>query len=468
MPFKYQSIPNDYKERLEIDERAEHEFESLLDTSRPAYTIPRNAFDGYRVKRGLREADGTGVMAGVTRIGSAHGYVLNEGDKYPVEGVLEYRGYDLRDLINNFTSENRFGFEETAFLLFFGYLPTRDELAEFNDLLAVMRRLPPRFTEDIIMKAPSRSIMNKLQTAVLTLYAYDDNPDDVSLDNMLRQSIEIVARLPVIAAQSYAVYRNAFFNKSLNLHNPHDHLSTAENFLRVLRSDKKYTEAEAHLLDLCLVIHAEHGGGNCSTFTTRVLSSSGTDTYSAIAGGIGALKGPRHGGANLKVQEMFDNIKANVKNPRDDDELSSYLLKLLRKEAGDGSGLIYGMGHAVYTKSDPRAVLLKQYAREQAYEKGYGDDFDLLESIERLTPDIFHAFKGTSQEMCANVDLYSGLVYRMLGIPTEMYTPLFTIARVTGWCAHRMEEYMTAGKIIRPAYKCIAKPREFIAPDARG
>ena len=451
----------------DIDERVEKEFDSLLNSSRDTYTIPRSAFDGYRVKRGLREVDGTGVMAGVTRVGSAHGYVVSEGEKHAVEGVLEYRGYDLRDLISNFAAEDRFGFEETTFLLFFGHLPTKEELAEFNDLLAAFRRLPPRFTEDIIMKAPSRSIMNKLQTAVLSLYSYDEQPDDVTLDNMLRQSIEIVARIPIIAAQSYAVYRNAFFNKSLNLHNPQDHLSTAENFLRVLRADKKYTEAEAHLLDLCLVIHAEHGGGNCSTFTTRVLSSSGTDTYSAIAGGIGALKGPRHGGANLKVQEMFDDIKAHVENPRNDDELSSYLLKLLNKEAGDKSGLIYGMGHAVYTKSDPRAVLLKQFAREQAYEKGYGDDFDLLESIERLTPDIFRSFKGLSQEMCANVDLYSGLVYRMLGIPTEMYTPLFTIARVPGWCAHRMEEYMTAGKIVRPAYKYIAKRRDYTSLEDR-
>ncbi len=467
MPFNHRTPPPVQFETADIDERVEQEFDALLESSRSSYTIPRTAFDSYRVKRGLREPDGSGVMAGVTRVGNAHGYVLNEGDKYPVEGVLEYRGYDLRDLIENFVSENRFGFEETCFLLFFGHLPTREELEEFNDLLAALRPLPPRFTEDIIMKAPSRSIMNKLQSAVISLYAYDDNPDDVTLDNMLRQSIEIVSRIPVIAAQSYAVYRNAFFNKSLNLHNPHDNLSTAENFLRVLRPDKKYTEAEAHLLDLCLVIHAEHGGGNCSTFTTRVLSSSGTDTYSAIAGGIGALKGPRHGGANLKVQEMFDEIKAHVENPKNDDELVAYLLKILNKEAGDGSGLIYGMGHAVYTKSDPRAVLLKKFAREQAYEKGYGDDFDLLESIERLTPDLFRDFKGQTREMCANVDMYSGLVYRMLGIPTEMYTPLFTIARVPGWCAHRMEEYMTAGKIIRPAYKYISKKKEFKAPGER-
>ena len=352
MPFNHHPYPTEYQE---IDERVEQEFDKLLSSSRSAYTIPRSAFDGYRVKRGLREADGTGVMAGVTRVGSAHGYVVSEGDKYPVEGVLEYRGYDLRDLIHNFAAENRFGFEETTFLLFFGHLPTREELAEFNDLLATLRRLPPRFTEDIIMKAPSRSIMNKLQTAVLSLYAYDDNPDEVSLDNMLRQSIEIVARLPVIAAQSYSVYRNAFFNKSLTLHNPQDHLSTAENFLRVLRSDKKYTEAEAHLLDLCLVIHAEHGGGNCSTFTTRVLTSSHTDTYATLSAAIGSLKGPRHGGANLKVSEMLNYMMKELPDI-EDDTVKDYLAKIVRKEAADKSGLIYGMGHAVYTISDPRAV----------------------------------------------------------------------------------------------------------------
>ena len=434
----------------------------------PAYKIPKEAFESYRVKKGLREPDGSGVIAGVTRIANAHGYMMYEGDRIADVGKLEFRGYEISTLINNFVAEDRFGFEECAYLLFFGHLPTREQLESFTSLLAAYRRLPPRFTEDIIMKAPSMSIMNKMATSVLSLYAYDENPDDTSLENMLRQSMEILARMPIIAAQSYAVYQNAFHDKSLNLHNPKEHLSTAQNFLRVLRPHKNYTEEEAKLLDLCLCVHAEHGGGNCSTFTTRVLSSSGTDTYSAIAGGIGALKGPRHGGATLKVVEMFDCIKENVKNPKDDGELSDFLLKILRKEAGDGSGLIYGMGHAVYTKSDPRAMLLKKFAREQAYEKGYGNDFDLLESIERLTPDIFCNFKGINQEMCANVDLYSGLVYRMLGIPTEMYTPLFTIARATGWCAHRMEEYMTAGKIIRPAYKCISKSQEFKAPAERG
>ena len=449
------------------DEKIEKEFQAMLDDARSASVIPKAAFENYRVKRGLREIDGSGVTAGVTRIGNVHGYVMNEGDKCPDNGRLEYRGYEIATLVNNFVKEDRFGFEECAFLLFFGHLPTKQELDEFNDILAAYRRLPPRFTEDIIMKAPSRSIMNKMSSAVLSLYAYDDNPDETSLENMLHQSMELVARLPVIAAQSYAVYQNAFNDKSLNIHNPKDNLSTAQNFLRVLRPDKTYTDEEARLLDLCLAVHAEHGGGNCSTFTCRVLSSSGSDTYSAISAAIGALKGPRHGGANIKVQEMFDCIKANVKNTSDDGEVADYLLKILNGEAYDGSGLIYGMGHAIYTNSDPRAVMLKKYAKELAYKKGFGDDFALLEKIETLTPQLFRQYKGVDRAMCANVDLYSGLVYRMLDIPVEMYTPLFAIARVAGWCAHRMEEYCTSNKIIRPGYKCISKPRDYIALEDR-
>ena len=449
------------------DEDIEREFQTMLDDARSAYVIPKQAFDNYRVKRGLREADGTGVTAGVTRIGNVHGYVMSEGDKCPDTGRLEYRGYEITELVESFVKEDRFGFEECVFLLFFGHLPTEQELADFNDILAAYRRLPPRFTEDIIMKAPSRSIMNKMASATLSLYSYDDAPDDTSLENMLHQSMELVARLPVIAAQSYAVYQNAFNDKSLNLHNPKDELSTAENFLRVLRPDKSYTKEEARLLDLCLAVHAEHGGGNCSTFTCRVLSSSGTDTYSAISAAIGALKGPRHGGANIKVQEMFDCIKENVQNTDDDDEVAAFLLKILNGQAYDGSGLIYGMGHAIYTKSDPRAEMLKTYAKKLAFEKGYGKDFELLEKIEHITPQLFRAYKGIDKDMCANVDLYSGLVYRMLGIPVEMYTPLFAVARVAGWCAHRMEEYCTSNKIIRPGYKCIAKPRDYQALNDR-
>ncbi len=450
--------------------KAEEARELMQDFVREAqqtYTIPDSAFSSYRVKRGLREADGTGVTAGVTRIGNAHGYVIDEGEKVPDRGVLEYRGYDITKLIESYAADGRYGFEECAYLLFFGKLPTPGELAKFNTLLDMYRRLPPRYTEDILMKAPCRSIMNKLATGVLALYSYDDNPDATDLENMLRQSIEITARLPIIAGNAYAVYKNYFYDKSLHLHLPRPELSTAQNFLRVLRSHKDFTEEEAHLLDLCLVLQAEHGGGNNSTFSCRVLSSSGTDTYSAISAAIGSLKGPRHGGANIKVQEMFDNIKEHVADTKDDGQVADYLLKILNGDAYDGSGLIYGMGHAVYTVSDPRAVMLKRYARDLTYKKGFGDDFELLERIERLTPEVFHRYKGINRAMCANVDLYSGLVYRMLDIPVEMYTPLFAIARVTGWCAHRMEEYSTARKIIRPGYKCIEHERDYTSLDSR-
>ncbi len=434
----------------------------LVAESESEYTIPGAAFDNYHVKRGLREPDGTGVMAGITRIGNAHGYIINEGERTPVDGELYYRGYRMRDLCENFVLENRYGFEECCYLLFFGHLPTTAQLDTFRNLLNRYAQLPARFDEDILMKAPSASIMNKMATGVLSLYAYDNNPDETTLANMLRQSMQLIARVPVIAAHAYAVYRSAFGGHGLNLHNPHPELSTAQNFLRMLRHDATYTEEEAKLLDLCLVIHAEHGGGNNSAFACRVLSSSGTDTYSAISAAIGSLKGPRHGGANIKAQEMFDCIKENVHDTTDDEEVAAFLTKIMRGEAGDRSGLIYGMGHAIYTKSDPRAVMLKRYAQELAEKKGYGKDFALLESIERLTPELFHRYKGVNKEMCANVDLYSGLIYRMLNIPVTMYTPLFAIARVSGWCAHRMEEFCTAKRIIRPAYKCITTPKTYI------
>ncbi len=441
--------------------------DEFVSEARTSYTIPEKAFSSYRVKRGLREPDGTGVTAGVTKIGNAHGYVIDEGEKVPDKGVLEYRGYDITKLIESYAADGRYGFEECAYLLFFGHLPTEAQLARFNTLLDAYRRLPPRYTEDILMKAPCRSIMNKISTGVLSLYAYDEDPDNTSLDNMLRQSIEITARLPVIAGHAYAVYKNYFHDRSLHLHFPRPELSTAQNFLRVLRSNKAFTEEEAHLLDLCLVLQAEHGGGNNSTFACRVLSSSGTDTYSAISAAIGSLKGPRHGGANIKVQEMFDDIKAHVADTKDDGQVADYLWKILKGEAYDGSGLIYGMGHAVYTVSDPRAVMLKRYARDLTYQKGFGEDFELLERIERLTPEVFRYYKRIDRAMCANVDLYSGLVYRMLDIPVEMYTPLFAIARVTGWCAHRMEEYSTARKIIRPGYKCIEREHDYTSLSER-
>lgn len=444
------------------NEKNQKTFEECVKVAKAANNIPQGAFDSYRVKRGLREMDGTGVTAGVTNIGNAHGYIVYEGEKIADDGKLEYRGMNIVSLIDGFRSEDRFGFEECVYLLLFGRLPTKTELSDFCDLLAEKRRLPVGFTENIIMKAPSPSIMNKMAMSVLALYAYDQNPDDTSLENMLRQSIEIIARLPVIAANAYRVYRTYFHGKSLNLHTPKEGLSTAENFLRISRSTKNFTEEEARLLDLCMVIQAEHGGGNNSTFSCRVLSSSGTDTYSAISAAIGSLKGPLHGGANIKVQEMFDCIRPMVKDVNDDDEIKHVLTSILNREIGDHLGKIYGMGHAIYTKSDPRAIMLKKYAEDLAVKKGYGEDFKLLEAIERLTPQLFNEFKGINKPMCANVDLYSGLVYRMLGIPPEMYTPLFAIARVSGWCAHRIEETETAKKIIRPGYKCIAKPQDYI------
>lgn len=442
-------------------------FNGFLDAAAKANVVPQDAFENFRVKRGLREMDGTGVMAGVTNIGNAHGYVVYEGERIADEGKLEYRGFNMASIVDGVSAENRYGFEECAYILLFGKLPTKEELTDFSELIASKRRLPSHFTEDILMRAPSKSIMNKMAMGVLALYAYDDNPDDTSLENLLRQSIEIIARLPIIAAQSYSIYRCKFHGASLTLHRPIEGLSTAQSFLRVLRPDMQYTEEEARLLDLCMIIHAEHGGGNNSTFSCRVLSSSGTDTYSAIAAAIGSLKGPLHGGANIKVQEMFDCIKSNVGDIKDEEEVTAFLAKILNKEAYDGKGLIYGMGHAIYTKSDPRAVMLKKYAEKLAIEKGYGDDFKLLETIERATPELFKQYKGVNKTMCANVDLYSGLVYRMLDIPVELYTPLFAIARVSGWCAHRIEELTTAKKIIRPAYKNLAKPHEFIPMDER-
>ena len=451
----------------EITSKKITDLENIVSAPNRAYTISADAFENYRIKKGLREVDGTGVMAGVTNIGNAHGYVVSEAEKTPVDGKLEYRGYDMTSLIDGFVAENRYGFEECVYLLLFGKLPTATELENFKALLAERRHLPRRFTEDVLMNVPSRSIMNKMAIGVLSLYSYDENPDDTSLENMIGQCVDIIAKLPIIAAHSYAVYRSAYFGKSLNLHKAHDDIGTAQNFLRILRSNKQYTEEEARLLDLCMVIQAEHGGGNNSTFSCRVLSSSGTDTYSAIGAAIGSLKGPLHGGANIKVQEMFDCVKENIRDVNDDEEISAFLTRILNKEVYDGKGLIYGMGHAIYTKSDPRAIMLKKYAEKLAIDKGYGDDFKLLEAIERITPDLFNSFKGTNKVMCANVDLYSGLVYRMLGIPTEMYTPLFAIARSAGWCAHRIEEYHTAKKIIRPAYKFNSPIHEYIPLEER-
>ena len=418
--------------------------------------------DNVEIKRGLRNADGTGVMVGCTKIGSVQGYAIIDGEKAPMEGRLIYRGYDIMQLISGFTQEKRFGFEETAYLLLSGHLPTQEEYTAFRELLSDTMSLPQGFTEDMILKAPSGNIMNKLARSVLALYSYDDDPDSTGLPNMMRQCIELMARFPMIVAHAYAAKVHYYDGGSLVLHWPLPGYSMAENFLHSIRPDSKFTEEEARLLDLCLVIHAEHGGGNNSAFTCRVLSSSGTDTYSAIAAAVGSLKGPKHGGANQRVVAMFDEIKENVSDWADDEEITNYLEKILHKEAGDGSGLIYGMGHAIYTKSDPRALVLKRYARALAEKTGLLQELELLESIERLTPEVFHRVTGSNKVMCANVDFYSGLVYRMLNIPEELYTPLFAIARVSGWCAHRIEEVMTSNRIMRPAYKSLNQSRTYV------
>ena len=421
--------------------------------------IDPSYYEHIDVKRGLRNADGTGVMAGITQIGNVQGYYIQDGERVPMEGRLIYRGISIEDLIHGFMSEGRFGFEETAYLLLFGALPTRKELADFNHVLSELRPLPPNFTEDMILRVPGRDIMNRLGRCILALYCYDEDPEGRSLENELRQALQLVARCPMIIAHSYAAKRHYFDNDSLYLHRPQEGLSFAENFLYAMRHDNRFTEREAKLLDLCMVVHAEHGGGNNSAFACRVLSSSGTDIYSSIAAAVGSLKGPRHGGANKKVMEMFGHIEAEVSDWTDDDAVRDYLGRLLRKEAGDRSGLIYGMGHAIYTLSDPRAVLLKRFARSLAETKGMLDEFELFERVERLTPEVLRTVKGEEKVVCANVDLFSGLVYKMMGIPMELYTPLFAIARIVGWSAHRIEELVCMNKIIRPAYMSVMRER---------
>lgn len=435
---------------------------SLCDEFRKYNKIEPELFENYNVKRGLRNPDGTGVMAGLTLICNVHGYLLNEGERMPVEGDLTYRGINVKDLVAGCEQENRFGFEEVIWLLLFGSLPNALQLEKFREILAECRELPAYFTEDMIIKAPSRNIMNKLARSVLALYSYDDNPEDNSIENVLRQSIELIARIPTIMVHAYQVKRRHYDHESMYFHPLEPAHSTAESILATMRSDRKFTDDEAKLLDLCLMLHAEHGGGNNSTFSCRVLSSSGTDTYSSIAAAIGSLKGPRHGGANIKVMEMLEYIKLGVKDWKDDDEIAAFLSKIIAREEGDRSGLIYGMGHAIYTLSDPRAVILKSNAEKIAQKSDLYDEFLLLDAVERLTPQVFAKHKGNTKSMCANVDLYSGFVYRMLGIPPELFTPLFAVARIPGWCAHRIEEITTSNRIMRPAYKAVSCEQNYI------
>ena len=439
---------------------------SLSRQIREEYHISEEYYHG-EIKRGLRNSDGTGVMVGVTKVGSVQGYLLQDGQRIPIPGRLYYRGIELNDIVEAHRAEGTFGFEEVAYLLLMGYLPSQGELRHFNEIMNRARKLPEGFTEGMIMRRTSGNIMNELGRSILSLYSYDPDPDDLSVDNLLRQSVELIGYFPSIVANAYAVKRHHFGGESLHIHYPEEGLSTAENFLRMIRPDKSYTEEEAHLLDMMLMLHAEHGGGNNSTFTTRVVTSSGTDTYSAMAAALCSLKGPRHGGANLMVMQMMQNIRENLHDTEDDEELEAYLKKLLHGEAFDRKGLIYGMGHAVYSLSDPREVVFKGYVEQLAHEKGRDKDLALYNKIEHMAPQLIAEERKIFKGVSPNVDFYSGFVYDMLGIPMELYTPLFAVARVMGWSAHRIEELLSANKIIRPAYKSLGGTHEYIRRNER-
>lgn len=430
--------------------------------------INPDLYQKYDVKRGLRNANGTGVLVGLTRIGDVVGYEVGANkEKIPVPGRLLYRGYDVVDLIRDAEANDDYCYEQCAYLLLFGELPNKAELAEFRAFIGESRTLPPNFTEDMIMKAPSQDIMNKLARGVLASYSYDENPEERSVENNLRQCIELISRFSTLAAYGYQARRRYYENKSMYIHNPLPELSTAENFLHLIRPDCQYTKLEAEILDLALILHAEHGGGNNSSLTVHVVSSADTDTYSAIAAAVGSLKGRRHGGANIRVVEMMDEIKANVKDWADEKEVRGYLYKIAKKEAFDYSGKIYGMGHAVYTISDPRALLLREKARKLAEEKNCMEEYNLYRMVEEIAPEIIMEVHHSDKQICANVDLYSGFVYTMLNIPRELYTPIFAISRIAGWSAHRIEELVAGGRIYRPAYKNVCEERKYVPLDKR-
>ena len=434
----------------------------LAKMSEQADLIDTELFTKYNVKRGLRDLNGKGVLAGLTNISDVRAKEIVNGEEVPAHGRLFYRGYDVKDLVNGFTKDNRFGFEEVTYLLLFNKLPDEKELNDFRLLLSKYRSLPTSFVRDIIMKAPSSDMMNTLARSVLTLYSYDDRADDVSLPNVLRQCLQLISLFPLLSIYGYQAYCHYHDGKSLFIHQPDPNLSTAENILHILRPDSSYTPLEAKLLDVALVLHMEHGGGNNSSFTTHVVTSSLTDTYSVIAAAIGSLKGPRHGGANIKVVQMFEEMKQEVKDWTDENEVSFYLRRLLHKEAFDHAGLIYGVGHAIYSKSDPRAVILKSFVEKLSVEKGLEKEFALYSLVEKLAPVVIADERQMYKGVSINVDFYSGFVYHMLGLPLELYTPVFAIARIAGWSAHRMEELANNSKIIRPAYKPIGEDRSYI------
>lgn len=429
--------------------------------------IDPSLYEKYDVKRGLRNANGTGVLVGLTSIGDVVGYEVKDGKKIAIPGRLVYRGYNVESLVNDAEKHNQFGYEQAVYLLLFGELPNKEQLDHFKSYLGELRALPPNFTEDMIMKAPSSDIMNKLARGVLASYSYDPNPEDRTLSNILRQCIELISRFGTLTAYGYQAKRRYYDGKSMYIHNPLPELSTAENFLRLIRNNKAFTDDEAKLLDLALILHAEHGGGNNSSLTVHVVSSADTDTYSAIGAAVGSLKGARHGGANIKVMEMMDDIKSNVKDWSNENEVKEYLRKISDKQAFNRTGLIYGLGHAIYTINDPRASILMSRAHKLAKEKGLEDEYYLYKMIEKIGPEVIYEKHGDSKKICVNVDFYSGFIYSMLNIPRELFTPLFAVSRIAGWSAHRIEEVIAGGRIYRPAYKNILAEREYIPIDDR-
>jgi len=429
--------------------------------------INADYYNRYDVKKGLRNSNGTGVLVGLTEVGEVHGYIVDEGEKIPVEGRLTYRGINVQDIVNGFQNEGRHGFEEICYLLLFGQLPNSDQLEKFSFMLGQYRILPEGFTRDMILKAPSTNIMNKLARSVLASYSFDNNPDDTRIKNVLRQCIELIGMFPTMAAYGYQAMAHYHKGESMYIHKPRPDLGAAENLLLMIRPNAEYTKTEADTLDLSLVLHAEHGGGNNSAFAARVVSSTGTDTYSAIAAAVGSLKGPKHGGANIKVLQMMKNIKDHVSDWTDEEAIEWYLEKILMREAFDKAGLIYGLGHAIYTLSDPRAELLKEKALDLAREKNLVEEYNLYTTIEKLAPKAFAKIKKSDKHLCVNVDFYSGFVYQMLNIPLELCTPLFAIARVAGWCAHRIEELVSVKTIMRPAYKSVVERRSYLPLNER-
>jgi citrate synthase len=426
-------------------------------------SIPLELYKKFNTKRGLRNDDGTGVLVGLTEIGEVHGYIIDDQERVPDRGGLWYRGISIEDLVRGFQQDHRFGFAETVYLLLFGELPSATDLERLQDILGSLRRLPDNFTEDMILRAPSRDIMNKLARSVLAAYSYDERAEDHSVENVLRQVVELIARFPTMVAYGYQALRHYFHSESLYIHAPDPERSTAENLLAMVRHDQGFTHLEAETLDLALVLHAEHGGGNNSAFTIHVVSSADTDTYSAIAAAVGSLKGAKHGGAAGRVREMMADIQANIQDWTNEVEVKEYIRRIMRKEAFDRSGLVYGVGHAVYTLSDPRAVLLEEKARELAEESGHKEEYALYRLIAELTPTVFQEEKNTDRIIAPNVDFYSGFVYSMLGIPVELYTPIFAVSRIAGWAAHRLEEIVSGGRIIRPAYKNVMKHRQYLS-----